>query len=107
MPLGDGAFAAGSLVDASQRDGEELVQRRKCAQVECVRLGSAQDEGQLLARGAAAKEERHHKRVWEPNLGAVHDAIAKALDHREEVMVGRIQRHLRKLLFQRHGAPSA
>lgn len=39
--------------------------------------------------GLVAEQRRHDERVREPHLASVHDTVAGALDHAEEVVVRR------------------
>ena len=57
----------------------------------------ASGKGSVARRGpAAAEEKRHDQRVREADLGAIHEAVARALDDREHVMVLRIEHEARE-----------
>lgn len=59
MPFGNGTFAARRFKQTTHGNGEELVQRRECSQVQGVLLCGSQDERELFAWCTPTEEEGH------------------------------------------------
>lgn len=109
VPAGSGTLerAGEAFLDASESDGDDLVEGRKLAEVDGVHAGGTEDEGELLAWCAAAKEEGHDQRMWEADLGTIYETISTRLGYGQDVMVCWVERDLCESLFDTgHGGRS-
>lgn len=71
----------------------QLVDRGELGEVAGMRARGAEDEVDLLPKGARAEEEDHDEGVREAHLGAVDGAVARSLYDGQQVMVRRVEDH--------------